>query len=206
MKPAPAVTTPASSTPSTQNYVLQVARPGGPPAAAVPDPIGQLNEQIQGKPPENQLGPVGGGGPAPSKTPPLTSGTGSADVATIGVLGGWLLTGGRIVSTAALGTFGALLSLLTLSGSSATTPATSTSVNRTSASIGQIAKETGLSEREVKDRIHEAKNDIPKGTEQRNPDVVVDLNTGEIHPVSEDGTVGDSIGNIHISLHLTNSL
>lgn len=55
----------------------------------------------------------------------------------------------------------------------------------------------GLTPQEVRDRIHDAKQNIPTGTGQRNPDVVVDLDTGEIYPVASDGTVGDSIGNIH---------
>jgi len=37
---------------------------------------------------------------------------------------------------------------------------------------------------------------LPKGKE-RNPDVEVDLNTGEIYPKVPDGGIGDSIGNIY---------
>jgi hypothetical protein len=33
-----------------------------------------------------------------------------------------------------------------------------------------------------------------------NPDVRVDLDTGEVYPESQDGTVGDSIGNIEDQL------
>ena len=61
---------------------------------------------------------------------------------------------------------------------------------------GKIAAETGLTEKEVKDRIHDAKKNMPRGGDVRNPDVAVDLDTGEIHPKNKDGTYGDSIGNI----------
>jgi hypothetical protein len=66
-----------------------------------------------------------------------------------------------------------------------------------SGSIPDISNETGLPPRQVKDRIHKAKKNIPKGTRIRNPDVVVDTETGEIYPEAPDGTIGDSIGNIY---------
>ncbi|MGI9420844.1 MAG: hypothetical protein ACR2RA_23720 [Geminicoccaceae bacterium] len=62
---------------------------------------------------------------------------------------------------------------------------------------GKIASETGLTEKEVREKIHEAKGNMPRGGEVKNPDVAVDLDTGEIHPKNEDGTYGDSIGNIY---------
>lgn len=63
--------------------------------------------------------------------------------------------------------------------------------------IGKIASGTGLSERDVRDRIHGAKGNLPKSAGIRNPDVGVDLDTGEIYPVNPDGSLGDSIGNIY---------
>ena len=62
--------------------------------------------------------------------------------------------------------------------------------------IGEISKDTGLTPKQVKDRIHGAKENLPKGTNVRNPDVVVDTGTGEIYPKTPDGSYGDSIGNI----------
>jgi hypothetical protein len=59
--------------------------------------------------------------------------------------------------------------------------------------IGKIAAGTGLSDREVRDRIHRAKGNLPRGS---NPDVGVRLPSGEIHPEAPDGGYGDSIGNI----------
>jgi hypothetical protein len=63
--------------------------------------------------------------------------------------------------------------------------------------IGQIAEETGLTAKEVRDKIHEAKENLPRGTGVRNPDVVVDLDDGEIYPKIPGGGYGDSIGNIY---------
>jgi RHS repeat-associated protein len=62
--------------------------------------------------------------------------------------------------------------------------------------IGKIADKTGLSEKDVLDAIHRAKDRIPKGTKKRNPDCSVDTKTGEIYPQTPDGGIGDSIGNI----------
>ena len=63
--------------------------------------------------------------------------------------------------------------------------------------IGQIADETGLTAEEVRDKIHEAKENLPRDTGVRNPDVVVDLDDGEIYPKIPGGGYGDSIGNIY---------
>ena len=46
----------------------------------------------------------------------------------------------------------------------------------------RIAAALGLSVGAVKDAIHEAKKHLPKGGPVKNPDVKVDLNTGEIYP------------------------
>jgi hypothetical protein len=60
---------------------------------------------------------------------------------------------------------------------------------------GQIAARFGTTVRAVKDAIHAAKTNLPKGRPIRNPDVAVDPDTGEIYPVI-DGCLGDSIGNV----------
>jgi RHS repeat-associated protein len=62
--------------------------------------------------------------------------------------------------------------------------------------INEIARKTGLSPKEVRDRIHNAKTNLPKGTGVRNPDVKVDTTTGEVYPQTPDGGIGDSIGNL----------
>ena len=53
-----------------------------------------------------------------------------------------------------------------------------------------------MSEREVKDAIHDVKTNIPKSSKIRNPDVMVDTKTGEVYPKTPNGGLGDSIGNI----------
>jgi protein involved in polysaccharide export with SLBB domain len=63
-------------------------------------------------------------------------------------------------------------------------------------SIGKISDTTGLSPQEIRDRIHNAKQNLPKSTNKRNPDVQIDVKTGEIYPEIHGGGVGDSIGNI----------
>jgi hypothetical protein len=62
---------------------------------------------------------------------------------------------------------------------------------------GRIAKRFGLSVRDVKDLIHRVKRDMPRDGVQRNPDVIVDLDTGEVYIKLPDGSPShDSIGNI----------
>ncbi len=65
---------------------------------------------------------------------------------------------------------------------------------------GKIAEKLGISKKAVKDAIHAAKRKYLNGGStkggERNPDVEVDLNTGEIYPKYQDGHLGDSIGNI----------
>lgn len=60
----------------------------------------------------------------------------------------------------------------------------------------QIADRLRFSVREVKDAIHAVKTNMPRSGPVRNPDVMVDLETGEVYPQLEHGGVGDSIGNI----------
>jgi hypothetical protein len=62
----------------------------------------------------------------------------------------------------------------------------------------QIADSFGASERDVRAAIERIKQDnLPRGGPIRNPDVVVDLRTGEVYPQLPNGGRGDSIGNLH---------
>jgi uncharacterized protein RhaS with RHS repeats len=60
----------------------------------------------------------------------------------------------------------------------------------------KIADKTGYSPEEIKDAIHKVKKNLPRGGPVRNPDVNVDVNTGEVYPKDGQGGSGDSIGNI----------
>jgi Pretoxin HINT domain len=59
----------------------------------------------------------------------------------------------------------------------------------------QIAAHFNTTTRKVKDAIHAAKRNLPRGGPIRNPDVVVDPASGEKYPNLPTG-LGDSIGNI----------
>ncbi|MCX4962403.1 polymorphic toxin-type HINT domain-containing protein [Streptomyces virginiae] len=61
-----------------------------------------------------------------------------------------------------------------------------------------IAKETGLSVKQVKDAIHKVKaQGAWRGIGgNKNPDMLIDPKTGEVYPQMPDGSPGDSIGNI----------
>jgi RHS repeat-associated protein len=61
--------------------------------------------------------------------------------------------------------------------------------------VGKIAKSFGRTEKEIRDAIHAVKRNMDRGGPVRNPDVKVDLTTGEVYPKTPTG-VGDSIGNI----------
>jgi hypothetical protein len=63
--------------------------------------------------------------------------------------------------------------------------------------VGTIASDTGRSAQDVKDAIHSAKENLPKSSEQRNPDVEDCRSCGEVYPKVSGGNLGDSIGNIH---------
>jgi len=64
---------------------------------------------------------------------------------------------------------------------------------------GQIASAFGATTKQVKDAIHAVKRDgLPRDGAQRNPDVIVDLDNGEVYVKMPDGSPSDdSIGNIH---------
>lgn len=63
--------------------------------------------------------------------------------------------------------------------------------------VGKIARELGYTEKEIDEAIHGVKGagDWRGIGGNKNPDIVVDLNTGEVYPQARKG-VGDSIGNI----------
>ncbi len=69
-----------------------------------------------------------------------------------------------------------------------------------SSSPGKIANQTGYTRQQITDAIHAVKNQPGwRGLGvSRNPDVVVDINTGEVYPEQSDGSpADDSIGNIY---------
>jgi RHS repeat-associated protein len=61
--------------------------------------------------------------------------------------------------------------------------------------VAQVLKRT---EREIKDAIHDVKRDagIIRTGSRSNPDVEIDIRTGEVYPKAGNGRLGDSIGNI----------
>ncbi|MEU2628319.1 polymorphic toxin-type HINT domain-containing protein [Kitasatospora sp. NPDC007106] len=63
---------------------------------------------------------------------------------------------------------------------------------------GAIAKATGYSVKQIKDAIHKVKAQGGwRGIgSNKNPDMLIDPKTGEVHPQLPDGTPGESIGNI----------
>jgi RHS repeat-associated protein len=65
----------------------------------------------------------------------------------------------------------------------------------TTEKIGKLSRYLKRSQKEIREAIHAAKRNLPKSGPIRNPDVAVDLDTGEIYP-KVPGGLGDSIGNI----------
>jgi len=67
---------------------------------------------------------------------------------------------------------------------------------------GKIAKEIGkklgrrIKPEQIEKAIHEAKKALDRGDAIRNPDVEVNVDTGDIRPKTPNGGLGDSIGNI----------
>ncbi|MFC7262657.1 hypothetical protein [Streptomyces lutosisoli] len=61
-----------------------------------------------------------------------------------------------------------------------------------------LARATGYSVKQIKEAIHRVKGQGGwRGIgDNGNPDMLIDPNTGEVHPQMLDGTPGDSIGNI----------
>ena len=56
--------------------------------------------------------------------------------------------------------------------------------------------ETGISEKELRKKIEKIKQErLPRSGPKRNPDVVVDTDSGDVYPKTESDH-GDSIGNI----------
>lgn len=64
--------------------------------------------------------------------------------------------------------------------------------------LAAIAKATGYSVKQIKDAIHKVKaQGAWRGIGgNKNPDMLIDPKTGEVHPQMPDGSPGDSIGNI----------
>jgi RHS repeat-associated protein len=62
--------------------------------------------------------------------------------------------------------------------------------------VRKIAQKLGKSVRDVNDAIHDVKRGMPRGGPVKNPDVLVDTETGEVYPQTPSGH-GDSIGNIN---------
>ncbi len=60
----------------------------------------------------------------------------------------------------------------------------------------KIAQAIGRSVKQVKDAIHKVKGALGRGGPRKNPDVVVDQQTGNVYPKTPDGGVGELIGNI----------
>lgn len=119
----------------------------------------------------------------------------------LAALGGWLASakGATIVTSASIAAYAASdLSLEPMLNESNDGNSNSDEFNPDDLSdkVGDIADKTGLTTKEVRDKIHEAKKYLPKSGPTRNPDVEVDTVTGEIYPQLPDGGSGDSIGNI----------
>jgi RHS repeat-associated protein len=70
----------------------------------------------------------------------------------------------------------------------------------TTTKIGTIADAFGKSPKEVKDAIHDVKDNLPKSTKKKNPDVEVCTSCGEVYPQTVDGKLGDTLGNINDKL------
>ncbi len=68
--------------------------------------------------------------------------------------------------------------------------------------VGKIAKEVGkrlgrrVAPDEIRDAIHRAKENLGRGGKIKNPDVMVDPESGDVRPKTPEGGLGDSIGNI----------
>ena len=67
---------------------------------------------------------------------------------------------------------------------------------RSTSEIGELSTTLGRTGKEIKEAIHQCKQNLPKSGPQRNPDVVVDKVSGEVYPKLPNGGFGDSIGNI----------
>ena len=62
--------------------------------------------------------------------------------------------------------------------------------------VGKLSRLLGHSQEEIRDAIHELKRALPRGGPIRNPDLVIDPDTGEAYPELPGGGIGDPIGNI----------
>jgi hypothetical protein len=70
-------------------------------------------------------------------------------------------------------------------------------LSRSTSSVSRLADTFKQSSRAIKRAIEMCKQvGLPRGGSIRNPDVVVDLTTGEVYPQLPSGGIGDSIGNL----------
>jgi len=60
----------------------------------------------------------------------------------------------------------------------------------------KVAQVLGITVKEAKDLIHKIKRNLKVSGGKTNPDVEIDLKTGEVYPKIPGGGLGDSIGNI----------
>jgi hypothetical protein len=68
-------------------------------------------------------------------------------------------------------------------------------------SLDLVARTYGVREKVVGRAIESLKQANLSGhAGELSPDVLVDLESGEVYPVTQDGTVGDSIGNVQDEL------
>jgi hypothetical protein len=127
--------------------------------------------------------------------------------------GGVVFVGGDIlVGGAAIGALGgAVFSVVSSAGDDSSSSSSSSSSDsaadqadepdcapkNVSTRANQIAQRFGHTVQEVNDAIHKVKRAMPRDGQFRNPDVMVDLDTGEVYVELPDGSPsGDSIGNI----------
>lgn len=62
----------------------------------------------------------------------------------------------------------------------------------------KVAQVFGRTEREINDAIHDVKREegMLRSGDRSNPDIVIDIRTGEVYPKLGNGRLGDSIGNV----------
>ena len=71
-------------------------------------------------------------------------------------------------------------------------------LNNSIASVSRLAQLLNRTVKQVKQAIEKCKQaNLPKSGPVRNPDVVVNPATGEVYPLTPNGGVGDSIGDIN---------
>jgi RHS repeat-associated protein len=70
-------------------------------------------------------------------------------------------------------------------------------LNNSTASVSRLAQLFNRTSNQIRTAIEQCKQaGLPRSGPVRNPDVVVDMTTGEVYPTTSSGGIGDSIGNI----------